>query len=75
MAIYLFWSCADASVFGFTSDPAGMNLPGDLGPWSKNGDGLVTHVNDPGETPSSIINRVLDGGYHIASIDSQPAIV
>lgn len=41
MVVFIFWSEADLSVFGFTSDPTGANLPSELAPWTKNGTGVA----------------------------------
>ncbi len=48
MHIFLFFSERDTRVFGLTADPEGGNLPFDLGPWSKSGDGEALYT-DPGE--------------------------
>lgn len=67
-AIYLFWSEADASVFGFTVHPMGANLPDDFAPWIKNGDGGAIYVGEPGNVSSIIISDVLRDGFYLASV-------
>ena len=39
MTISLFRSAKEPDVFGFTVDPAGSNLPAQLGPWQSAGAG------------------------------------
>ena len=46
MKIYLFRSTTDTEVFGFTDDPAGINLPVDFAPWRRAGDGTAIYLGD-----------------------------
>ena len=74
MAIFIFWSEADTAVFGFTSDPEGRNLPVDLRPWSKNGDGTALHRGGESLTAlagaNPIIGTVEREGFYIGRTDA-----
>ena len=66
MGIYFFWSTVDATVSGLTSDPEGANLPADLAPWIRNGEGQALYTGPAGTDTAT--NRVLqavqrDGFY------------
>jgi hypothetical protein len=67
MRIFLFWSEWDLEVFGFTSDLEGRNLPSELAPWSKNGDGeaLYTGPDNSPET-NTIVLAVQRYGLYLA---------
>jgi hypothetical protein len=45
MKVYLFWSEKHLSVFGFTSDAKGRNMPAEFAPWSKNEQGEALFVS------------------------------
>jgi hypothetical protein len=42
--ISLFRSATEPDVFGFTNDPAGANLPSELGPWNKAGSAATAQI-------------------------------
>ena len=70
MQIYLFWSDPDKEVCGFTLDPEGMNLPSDLAPWSKNGDGAALYAGPPGgEMGNAVIRTVRRDGFYLVRSD------
>jgi hypothetical protein len=72
MAIYLFFSESDAGVFALTADWAGINLPPELGPWSRSGNGQ--DLSQEGETEDSVSNPVhaiiAGAGFYLGRTDS-----
>jgi hypothetical protein len=67
MRIFLFWSEWDMEVFGLTSDLEGGNLPPELAPWSKNGEGEALYIG-PDNSPASntIVRAVQRYGFYLA---------
>lgn len=71
LSIYLFWSERDFTVFGFTIDPNGDNLPQDLAPWSKNHDGWPINLNMEMEQAIGPIARILrEDGFYLSQTGS-----
>jgi hypothetical protein len=71
MNLTLFRSTKEPDVFDFTADPTGQNLPGELGPWRKAGEGSAaqTHAEDGlGGIPLSdpVIKAVERDGFYLA---------
>lgn len=44
MAVFIFQSCKDCTVLGFTEDRTGENLPGELAPWRPMGGPVIPPV-------------------------------
>jgi hypothetical protein len=67
MGIYLFWSAADSVVFGFTADPDGHNLPAELAPWLKNGDGqsLPAAPRNALVASNAVIRTIQRDGFYL----------
>lgn len=68
MGIYLFWSMSNVEVFGFTSDAEGTNLPDDLAPWVKNGEGLALYLGQKVDdiVASPITKAIQRDGFYLA---------
>jgi hypothetical protein len=67
MRLYLFWSETDFSVFALTAQPDGHNLPLDLGPWSKNGEGEpICAAAGSGALSNAIVRAVQRDGLYLA---------
>jgi hypothetical protein len=70
MPIYLFWSESDREVFGFTFESDGGNLPTDLAPWSKNGEGEA--LPDENLASNSVVRAVQRDGFYLARLLRAP---
>jgi hypothetical protein len=67
MPIYLFWSQSDLAIFGFTLEPAGKNLPPELAPWLKNGDGSALHAGAEDDLAANAVVRAIQrDGFYLA---------
>ena len=71
MTIFLFRSAKEPDVFGFTADPAGANLPAELGPWHKSGTGTAAQSYagsslDGLASSDPVIKAVERDGFYLA---------
>jgi hypothetical protein len=71
MRLILFRSESSSDLFGFTADSTGSNLPGDLGPWLKAGEGSPAQVYAGGSLDSlapcdPVIKAVAKEGFYLA---------
>jgi hypothetical protein len=68
MAIFLFRSAKEPDVFGFTADPAGANLPAELGPWHKAGTGTAaqSYAGSSLDGLDPVIKAVGRDGFYLA---------
>jgi hypothetical protein len=72
MKMHLFQSTRELDVFGFTSDETGDNLPADLAPWTRSGEGcavgtgpdIVTLVDGGSSDP--VVFALEHGGFYVA---------
>jgi hypothetical protein len=54
--------------YGFTDDPAGENLPTDLGPWTHKRDvNLKRGEKRIGVDSDEVLDDIDDHGYHVTS--------
>jgi hypothetical protein len=72
MKIHLFQSTRELDVFGFTNDETGANLPADLAPWTRAGEGCEVETgpdiavlagvgsSDP------VVSAIEHGGFYVA---------
>jgi hypothetical protein len=71
MKLSLFRSTVEQNVFGFTADPTGCNLPEELGPWQKAGEGTSAYTyaekNFEGLALSDPVIRAVErDGFYLA---------
>jgi hypothetical protein len=69
MILTLFRSAKDTDIFGFTSDPAGCNLPDELGPWCKAGNSAQIYAGTSldGLASSDPVRKAVErDGFYLA---------
>jgi hypothetical protein len=62
MQVYFFQSAKDRSLFGFTFNGAGANLPSPLGAWHARGFQLV-QANDGMRSTAAVMDGIRADGY------------
>jgi hypothetical protein len=69
MHIYMFASRHDASVFGFTDNPTGSNLPAEFAPWHALGIQVMSGAGSANGA-EMILAAIRVSGYYLARTDS-----
>jgi hypothetical protein len=65
MHVYMFASRHGASVFGYTGNPTGSNLPAEFSPWQPLGIQVMSGVGGIGGT-EIILTAIRARGYYLA---------
>jgi hypothetical protein len=72
MKIHLFQSTRELDVFDFTSDKRGANLPADLAPWTRSGEGCAVETGPDiavlagGGSSDPVVSAIEHGGFYVA---------
>ena len=69
MHVYMFASQHDASVFGFTGNPMGSNLPPELAPWHALGIQVMSGIGGVNGA-DHLRAAIRANGYYLARTDS-----